>query len=175
VEQLTWSIESAGIVNASPERVMAWWFGPDRKNEFRDRIERTGAKDFSLTEFITDGVRVRDTTWKDGRSWVHLHHTELHLGPDGMAPRTGDRFIASGSETVSFQHPRGKKFGFTCTARVEFVPQTSGATEIVVVHNHATTGGNWLARRLIRRSDLQKGTRQSDEESIARCREAVRA
>lgn len=152
---------------------MAWWFDPDRKNDFRDRIERTGATDFSLTESTTDGVRVRVATWKDRRGWVHHHRTELHLDPHGMPPRSGDRFIASGSDTVSFQHPRGKKFGFTCTGRIEFVPQTSGSTEIVSIHSHATAGGTWFQQRYIRRSDLQNGTRQFDEESIARCRAAV--
>jgi hypothetical protein len=171
--QLAWSIEVAGIVNASPERVMAWWFNPDRKNDFQDRIERTGATDFSLTESTTDGVRVRAATWKDRRGWVHVHRTELHLDPNGMAPRSDDRFIVSASDTVSFQHPRGKKFGLTCTGRIEFVPKNSGSTEIVTIHSHAAAGGTWFQQRSIRRFDLQNGTRQSDEESISRCRAAV--
>jgi hypothetical protein len=170
--QLAWSLETAATVGASPERVMAWWFSSDRKNDFRDRIERTGAKDFSLTESTQEGVRVRDATWKDRRGWVHHHRTEWHLDPDGKAPRRGDRFIAPGNDAVSFQHPRGRKIVLTCTARIEFVPQTNESTEIVVVHSHNTAGGTWIQQRAIRKSDLKNCTRQFDD-AIARCRAAV--
>lgn len=168
--QLAWPRRTSGIVNAGPERVMSWWFDPARGNDFRDRIEKTGATDFSLTASTTDGVRVRTMTWKDRRGWVHHHQTEWHLDPSGLAPRSGDRFIVPASETVSFQFPHGTKIGFSCTARMEFVPQADGSTQVVVIHSHAAAGGSWFQQRFIRRSDR---TRQSDEKTIARCRAAV--
>ena len=171
--QLDWSIETVATVNASPERVMRWWFSPERQNDFRDRIEKTGATDFSLSASSTDGIRVRTSTWKDRRGWVHHHRTEWHLDPDGMAPHRGDRFIAPGSDTVSFEHPRGRKIGFPCTARIEFVPDTNGSTEIAVIHSHETTGGTWIQQRAIRSWDLKKGTTRQFDESIARCRAAM--
>ena len=149
---------------------MSWWFDPARRNDFRDRIEKTGATEFSLMESTTDDVRVRTITWKDRRGWAHQHQSELRLDPSGLAPRSGDRFIASGHETVSFQHPRGTKLGWSCIARIEFVPQAGGSTHVVVIHSHTTAGGSWFQRRLVRKFD---GTRQSDEEHIVQCRAAV--
>jgi hypothetical protein len=149
---------------------MSWWFDPARSNDFQDRIEKTGATDFSLTVSTAHGIRVRTMMWKDRRGWVHHHQSELRLDPGGLAPRSGDRFIAPASETVSFLSPRGTKIGFSCTGRIEFVPQADGSTQAVIVHTHTTAGGSWFQRRYIRRSDQ---TRQLDEEWIARCRAAV--
>lgn len=168
--QLAWPRETSGIVNASPERVMSWWFDPARRNDVRGRIEKTGATDLSLTVSTTDGVRVRTMTWKDRRGWVHHHQSEWHLDHGGLAPRSGDQFIVLASETVSFQHPRGTKIGFSCTGRILFVPQVGGSTQVAVVHSHTTDGGNWFQRRYIRRSDQ---TSQLDEDWIALCRAAV--
>lgn len=101
---------------------------------------------------------------------VHHRQSEWHLDHSELAPRSGDQFIVSASETVSFQHPRGTKIGFSCTGQIVFVPQVGGSTQVAVVHSHTMGGGNWFQRRYIRRSDQ---TSQLDEDWIARCRAAV--
>jgi hypothetical protein len=80
------SFESAATVDASPESVMAWWFHPDRRDDLRRRIEGAGARDFSLTESTTDGLRVRTMQWTDRGGWETRHEAETRLmGIDHLA------------------------------------------------------------------------------------------
>jgi hypothetical protein len=84
--RLTLSFESAATVDASPESVMAWWFHPDRRDDLRRRIEGAGARDFSLTESTTDGLRVRTMQWTDRGGWETRHEAETRLmGIDHLA------------------------------------------------------------------------------------------
>ena len=167
-----WSFETAAVVDAGPEDVMAWWFHPDRRKECQERIEKTGARDVSVTQTTTDGVRVRVACWTDRRGWDTHHQVETRLGPDGMPAGQGDRYIAPASDVVSFNRRSGQKMTVTCMGRLEFIPHESGDTEIRTVHHHTLTGGRWIQRWSVRRSDHVKSDRVF-RESITRCRAAV--
>lgn len=171
--QLSWSIETAGIINASPERVMSWWFDPGRWNDdVPYRLEKLGVTDISQTASTANGVRLRTVTWKDRNGWDYHQQMESHQDPSGMAPRNGDRFTASATGTLSFCHPRiwrGRKIGYSCIERTDFVPQGDGSTQVIITHSHTAAGG-WYQRRHVQKFDR---TRQFDEDHIARCRAAV--
>jgi hypothetical protein len=152
----TWSIEERATVVASPEEVMGWWLHPDRRDDFRDRTEGRGATNFSVTETITDGLRVRTFSWTDRRGWEHQNQIETSLDSNGMAPRRGDRFVADTHDTIDLRGPKGQATHVDCTGRVEFIPLNSGSTEVRMLHNHSLDGGgNWLRRRMIRDADRQ--------------------
>lgn len=167
-----WTYQTAGIVNASPERIMAWWYHPDRRAEFQDRLETAGHLDVSVTESMSDGVRVWIVCFKDRRGWVQHHQIETHLTPDGTATRDGDRFIAPSGDVVNYDTPDGQTLTTTCTGQIEFIPQASGESEISVVHHHKLVGGSWLRRWSMRRSEPRNSDRVF-QESIIRCQAAV--
>jgi hypothetical protein len=123
-----WSYQTAGMVNASAERVMAWWFHPDRRAEFQDHIEKAGGRDVSVTQSMSDGVRIRIVNFKDRRGWVQRHQVETRLAPDGIPARDGDRFVAPGGDVVSYSPPSGGEITITCIGQVEFIPQVSAVT-----------------------------------------------
>jgi hypothetical protein len=126
VGKTTWSMRLTAVVKAEPELVMAWWFHPDRKDDFRHRIERDGATDVSLTESTADGVRVRTATFRDRRGWTHDHQVETRLTAEGMGTRRGDRFIAPTGDVNNLHSPRGQRITLQCAGGIEFVPQSEG-------------------------------------------------
>jgi hypothetical protein len=151
---------------------MAWWYHPDRREDFRKRIEGTGARDFSLTESTTDGMRVRTAQWKDRRGGEQRHYIETRLGPTGMAARSGDRFIAPGRDVVTYQPPWRRSVTVSCNGRIEFIPRSSGETEIRAFHDHTMTGGLWLQHWCFRKCSPKAQERQFVEQ-IDRCRAAT--
>ena len=167
-----WSIRLAAVVESPPEFVMAWWFHPDRGDEAQRRITGGDVTDFVLTESTADGVRVRNTSFKDRRGWDHHHRTERHLAPDGSAARSGDRYIVPGSDLNEMRSSRGQRITLQCEARLEFIARTDGATEVCVQHSHTLAGGSWVTRLAIRRSDPAKEEQQFNE-MIAECKAAL--
>jgi len=161
------------MVNASPERVMAWWFHPDRRDEFQTSMEKFDffAGDVSMTESTADGLRIRDIHWKDNRGQDHHHHIETVLTSDEMPARNGDRFVAPFSQTHDYRTPEGRKVTLRCSGRTEFIPQATGDTEIIVVHSHILVGGGWIARLSQHKSELTNTDRQF-RDRIARCQAA---
>jgi hypothetical protein len=73
---------------------MAWFFHPDRFDEFKKHIERLATGEYSVNQSTDDGVSVRVASWKNKRGWDYHHHIETKLAVDGMAAREGDRFVA---------------------------------------------------------------------------------
>jgi hypothetical protein len=172
VRQSEWSYTTSGVVDATPQSVMNWWFHPDRRTDLQKRIEALGTSDVSVTESTTDGLRVRIAHWKGKRGSDHHHHAETTLGIDGLAALDGDRFVAPVSDVVSLLTPSGLKMTRTCSGRIEFVPLTDGAIEVSMVHSHVLVGGGWFQRRSHHRSE-QANTERMFRESIARCQAAV--
>jgi hypothetical protein len=174
VDQSDWSFELTATVNAEPERVMAWWFDPDRRGDFRNRLEASGATDISMTESGADGLRARDSHWKDRRGWEHNHHVETKLTPAGTAASDGDRFVAPANDVRSYRSPTGKTREVACSGAIEFVPRAGGDTEINVLHHHTNVVGastrlvRWVERKLERRN-----TDQLFRERVSRCEAAV--
>ena len=149
---------------------MTWWFDPERRNELWRRTQEEGATDFSLTESIGDGVRVETVHFADRVGWDHDHRTEMPLA--SMAEQGGDRFIALAGDVNRLRSPHGKKFTFTCTCRIEFVPQPTGATDINVAHEHRVVGSTWFQRRVIVRANTADEERLFNER-IVRLRTAM--
>jgi hypothetical protein len=159
VKPLEWEITTRNVVNAPVDHVMAWWFHPDRLTDFERRTAGFAVTDLTVDLSTEDGVRVRVASWKDRRGWYNDHRTETYLGPDGMATPTGDRFVAAFRETTDLRSPRNRDLAFRCRGQFEFIPTDEGATEVVSKHNHSLTGGNWLQRQKIWKSDLESQPR----------------
>jgi hypothetical protein len=168
VGELMWSITTVGTVSASPERVRVWWMHPDRKDDLRDRIQRTGVHGFSQTISTVEGVGVRVTKWRDRRRWVHETRVETPLDPDGK-PHLNDDGSFPLSQKAILTAPLGYKMTFTCTGKLEFNELDTGSTEVIVIHNHKAVGGTWFNRRNLRRSDEEREPRDF-QELIDRCR-----
>jgi hypothetical protein len=172
MDKKVWSLSSSAVVGAEPERVMAWWFHPDRKLELQRRITGGGATDFVFTESTTDGVRVRLFSFTDLRGWGHNHRVETGLFLDGTAARCGGRFIVPVSDVNDMKPPLGRRITLHCVGQLEFVPQGSGSTEVCVEHCHKLSGGNRVMRQVIRRADRGKQDRLFNE-LIADCKTAL--
>lgn len=153
---------------------MEWWFDPDRRFDYQRRIEETGATDFTVSITAEDGVLVRISSWKDNRHWHNRHRTETHLSPDGLATHSGERFIAPFTEHTELQSPAGRHLNFVCTGQFEFIPTDDDSTEVVSTHAHALTGGNWLHRQQIWKSDLEAQPRLYREQ-CERCEAHLRS
>jgi hypothetical protein len=164
VRAKTWSIRLAEVVDAAPERVMAWWFDPDRKDDLERRIVGRGATDFALSESIADGRNIRTITFRNARGWDHRHRVERDETPQ----RNGGRFIVSIGDVNEMLLPRGQRMTLRCEGRLEFISQPGGSTEVNVEHDHTLTGGNWATRRAIWLSDPTNEDRLF-KEMIARC------
>jgi hypothetical protein len=168
VKRSEWSYQISGIVNTSPEAVMAWWFHPDRAKDFLAFAEKIGAIDAAFSELIEDGVRVRTYLWKDRRGWSYRHRHETHLSQDGMAPRIDDHFIATGSGVVGYKSPTGAETTMTCFERTAFSPLAAGGTKVRAVHEHSLAGGAWLRRIKMERPD-RANTQAAFRDWIDRC------
>jgi hypothetical protein len=163
-----WSYVLSGIVNANPEAVMAWWFHPDRAEDFLRSAKKIGAIDAALAESIEDEVRVRTYLWKDRRGWTYRHRMETHLAEDGLAVRTGDHFIAPRGDVESYKSPTGAEMTKTCVGRIAFTPLAEGGTKVWVLHNHSLVGGAWLWRIKMERDD-RSNTEAAFRDQIDRC------
>jgi hypothetical protein len=133
---------------------MEWWFDPERRHDYQRRIEAAGATDVTVNVGIEHGVLIRTSSWKDKRNWQNQHRAETLLNPDGFATESGDRFVAPFTEQTELQSPSGSHLAFVCTGQLEFIP-TDDATEVVSMHSHTLTGGNWLRRQQIWKSDVE--------------------
>jgi hypothetical protein len=159
-------------VDASPEAVMVWWFHPDRWEEFRDRLERSGARDVSVSGSKDGDIVVLNTAYRNrlGKS-VHQRQ-ERRLTPEGKAFPSGDRFVAESTDILIKETQSGREITRTCAGRIEFIPQSDGSTQVVSVHRHALTGGTWAERLDNRRGGGALQSRQFAE-LIDGCRAAV--
>jgi len=151
---LGWSIVATGVVNATPEAVMSWWFHPDREGDFQDRLGLTNVTEFEVSESTDDGgVQVRLTSWRDQRGWSQRHRIERHLTAGRLGQAVDGIFTVPCMEVISYEHPTGKTMALQCSGRIDFIPKSGGSTEVVVAHKHHLTGGRWLWRRNLRKSD----------------------
>ena len=171
--ELSWVIRTAGTVNASPERVQAWWVHPDRREDFRDRIERTGVTKFSQEESTVDGVRIRTTRWKDRKGWTHETRVEATVDLEGKPiPDEDGSFPLSQKATI--RAPLGYRISFTCSGRLEFKQLDAETTEVVMFHNHKAVGGTRFNRQNMRKSN-QEGEPRDFQGLIDRCHEALQS
>lgn len=134
---------------------MGWWFDLARRNDYQRRIEAMGVTDLTVSVTKEEGLLVRIASWKEKRNWTHRHRTEMQLGPDGLAAPSDDRFVAPFTEETDLQSPTGRHLAFICTGQLQFLPIEDDATDVLSSHHHSLTGGNWLHRRQIWKSDLQ--------------------
>jgi len=169
--ELTWTIRTVGSVEASPEQVMTWWWHPDRRADFRDRIQPTAVDEITQTESTEGGVRLRSTRWKDRKGWVHETQVETPVDADGKPLRREDGSFPV-SQKATLTAPLGYKVGFTCTGLIQFKERDAGTTEVTVVHNHKAVGGTWFNRRHMRRINEASEPRDF-QEWIDRCRTAL--
>jgi hypothetical protein len=174
VGKLEWSFKTSGMVNASPEHVMAWWFDPERRVDFQKRVEASGASDVSRKESVAEGVRISVSRWKDRRGWDYDHHVETKLTGDGVAASDGDRFVAPVMEIRSYRSPSGRRGTVTCSGRIEFVPQAGGRTEVSVLNHHTQerVEGVWIAR-WVQRTQERVNTDHAFRKRVAQCQTAV--
>jgi hypothetical protein len=172
VGQLEWTYETTGVVSASPERVMAWWYDPGRSHESLRLMERVVGHKISMTQSTVDDLRIRDLRWKDRQGGDRHHHIETQLSSDGMPLREGDLFVAPGSESFSLQLPSGHEMTRTCEGGMRFLPLPSGATEVSFVHHHILVGGNRLDRWSHSRSERANGHRMF-RDLVAQCQNAL--
>jgi hypothetical protein len=163
-----WSYETTGTVYADTEAVMAWWFHPDRAEDFLSFAEKIGALETSFEESIEDGARIRTFQWKDRRGWTYSHRAESRLAANGMAARKDDHFIAPASDVVRYKSPTGKEMTKTCVGRIEFSPLNTGRTKISTFHDHSLVGGTWPRRLRMVRLD-RSNTEASFRDWIDRC------
>ena len=134
---------------------MAWWFHPGRSQEFRGRIERSGARDVSVTASFENGITVLTTSFVN-RLGNRVHQRqERSLTSDGTAPPSGDRFIAASIEVMTKETQSGHEITRTCEGRTEFIPRPDGSTEVVSAHRHVLAGGTW-AERLGNRRGIER-------------------
>jgi hypothetical protein len=160
MKSLEWSITAREIVHFPPKRVMKWWFHPDRVDDDEIMVEASGASDASVVVSTQDDVRVRTASFISRRRWRQDSRTETHLDLNGLAPRSGDRFVASSASNIEMQSPSGRTMRFQCVAELEFIPTDTEATEVVVTHRHVLLGGNWLSRQQIWKADLESKPRE---------------
>ena len=144
--------ENTGSVKASPESVVEWWYDPQRLGERRKRLEETGSN-VSLEVAEVDGVRVTTSQLKDRRGWRQSHRVESHLGPNGRPIRQGDRYVVRVSDVAHYKPPLGKAVTVSCEGQIEFIPQATGGTEIVITHRHSVSGGLRHWQRSIARGE----------------------
>jgi hypothetical protein len=166
------TMSDSALVDASPEAVMAWWFHPDRSEEFRDRLERSGARDVSVSESIHGDIAVLNVDYRNRRGKSVHQRKERRLTPEGMAPRNGDRFVAESTDILIKETQRGREITRTCAGRIEFIPQSDGSTKVVSIHRHVLSGGTWGERLGNQRGDADLQSRQFAE-LIDGCRAAV--
>jgi len=170
-----YGFSQTGTVSAGPEQVIAWWFHADRRNEFQKRVETVIVADgeVSVTYSISAGVRSRTFQWRDRKGWGHHHYGETRLAADGLPAHDGHRFVAPTSEVITLTSPSGRVGRtVTCSGRTEFNPQSTGHTEISVVHQHVMVGGDWIQRWAHRRSE-RKNSDQLFRGLITQCQAAV--
>jgi len=154
---------------------MSWWFHPDRRGDFQDRMGLTKITGLEVTQSTDEGgVQVRLARWRDQRGWSHQHRTERQLGPDHHGQPSDGVFIVPSLEEVFCEHPTGQRMVLQCSGRIVFIPKSDGSTEVIVEHNHNLTGGRWLWRRGLRRSD-QRDQSALLQKQIGLCEAALRA
>jgi hypothetical protein len=156
-------MSDSGRVDASPKAVMAWWFHPDRREEFRDRLERSGARDVSVSGSRDGDTAVLETAYRNRQGKRVRQRQERRLTPEGLAPPSGDSFVAESTEITIKETQSGREITRTCVGRLEFIPQSDGSTQVVSVHRHALTGGRWAERLGNRRGDGTVQSRQFAE------------
>jgi hypothetical protein len=166
------TMSDSALVDASPEAVMAWWFHSDRWEEFRDRLERPGARDVSVSGSRHGDIAVLKTAYRNRRDKNVHQRQERRLTPEGMAPPSGDRFVAQSTDILIKETQSGREITRTCAGRIEFIPQSDGSTQVVSVHRHVLTGGTWAERLGTRRGDGALQSRQFAE-LIDDCHAAV--
>ncbi len=166
------TIRNTGVVNASPQAVMVWWFHPDRRQEFRDRIERSGGRDVSVVASMEGDLTVTTTTFVNKGGHQVRERQERRLTSEGTAPPNGSRFIAESTEVMTREGPGGHEATRTCQGRMEFVPRPDGSTEVISLHKHVVTGGTFGGRLRYRRVDPAVQSRQFAE-MIELCRAAL--
>jgi hypothetical protein len=165
-------IMDSAVVNADAQAVMAWWFHPDRWDDFRNRLERTGAREVSVTGSMEDDVTVVTISFVNPRGRRVHQRRERRLTSDGTAPRKGDRFVVETDEVMTKETQSGRGITRTCEGRTEFIPNADGSTEVVSVHRHALAGGTWAERLGNRRGDRTLQGRHFAE-LIESCRAAT--
>jgi hypothetical protein len=165
-------MSDSGRIDASPEAVMAWWFHPDRREEFRERLERSGARDVSVASSREGDTAVLEVAYRNRRGRSVHQRLERLLTPEGMAFPNGDRFVAESREILTKESQSGREITRTCGARIEFVPQSDGSTQVVSLHRHSLKGGTWAERLGNRRGDAAVQSRQFAE-LIDGCRAGV--
>jgi hypothetical protein len=171
MEESDLAFELTGSVNASPDAVMEWWYDPERLEERRTRLEETGSN-VSLEVEDVDGIRVTTSHLKDRRGWRQSHRVESHLGPNGRPAQQGDRYIARSRDVARYKPPLGKGVAVSCEGQIEFIPQATGGTEIVVTHRHSVSGGlkNW--QRSIAKGE-HVNTATQFQETLGQCQAAL--
>jgi len=60
-----------------------------------------------------------------------------------------------------------------CDGRMDFTALQGGSTEIAVIHNHTLTGGRWIWRRNLRRTE-QRDVKGTFRKQIEQCEAALR-
>jgi hypothetical protein len=165
-------MSDSALVDASPQAVMAWWFHPDRREEFRDRLERSGARDVSVSGSGHGDIAVMNAVYQNRRGKSVRQRQERRLTPEGIAPASGDRFVAESTDIMVKETQSGREITRTCAGRIEFIPQSDGSTQVVSIHRHVLTGGTWAERLGNRRGDGALQSRQFAE-LIDGCRAAV--
>jgi hypothetical protein len=106
-----------------------------------------------------DGMHVRIASWTDKRNRRNDHRMETHVGPDRLATFRGDRFIAEFTEQTDLRSSSDRHLAFVCMGQLEFIPMDDGKTEVDSTHNHSLTGGNWLQRQQLWKSDVERQPR----------------
>jgi hypothetical protein len=160
-------------VNADLESVMAWWFHPDRKAEYFDKVKTKGALDLSVSDSTEGGVRIRTIGYKTAKGWEFVHRLSVHLGENGLPLRVhdGDGFVVQSSDVLDARSG-AQHFTVTCSAVQEFLPKGPHQTQVSARHEHTMSGGTWGQRRYRRKTD-QSEHRRSFREMIQQCEAAV--
>jgi hypothetical protein len=167
-----WSYEASGIVDATPEAIMIWWFHRDRADDVLKFAEKIGATETSSTQEMEGEVRIRTYQWKNRRGWTFRHKTEAQLTPEGLAARRDDRFVADLGDVMTYRTPRGTEMTQACAGRIEFLPLADGSTKVKAVHNHTLDGGKWLWRVGTENRE-RSNTLALFRDYIARCQKSV--
>ena len=167
--RFTWSFQTTGIIEANPESVLAWWFAPQRMDEYKSDREAIGALDLSIEGSMIEGVEVRTARWKDDRDWEHIHRVPIH---NGLPERKGDRFVLASTDSTELKHPTGEKMTVKCNGQLEFISLGTRSTEVHIVHNHVLRGGR-LRRRWTFPKSQQRTTEVQFKQMMERCRSAL--
>ena len=153
---------------------MAWWFHPDRKDDLRERLGLSHVADVDVVASTDDsGARVRVATFRDRRGWDHRHRTQWQLDPDHQTLASNGRLTVPSVEQVTFDPPKGPRMNLQCDGRMDFTALQGGSTEIAVIHNHTLTGGRWIWRRNLRRTE-QRDVKGTFRKQIEQCEAALR-